>query len=264
MIGGISYASSQIASVYSATTNALADALTRIATGKKFQNSSEDLVGFLRAQDLQADISSYKKVREDITGFKAYTSAAVTAADSIYDNLSEMKELARQYAGTEDADLKGEYAAEFNTMRRQVTDTLDNTYVDGTKVTKATEEVTSVDFNPEVDGSYSMTFTEIADSTTIAAFDLTDTTDEDAVQGQMDLMLTYMSEAKAFNGTADQQLNLTTTIINSKQAVKSLITDVDEAEEMSKVLDLSLRQQASIAMLAQGNLAQNSLLKLFE
>ncbi|MBN1306765.1 MAG: hypothetical protein JXA18_02530 [Chitinispirillaceae bacterium] len=264
MIGGISYASSQIASVYSSTSKALADALTRIASGKRFQNASEDLVGFLRAKDLEADIGGYETVRENITGFKAYTSAAVTAADSIYEALVEMKELARQYAGTEDEDLKAEYAAEFNALRRQVTDTLDNTYVDGTKVTKATDEVTSVDFNPDVEGSYSMTFTEIADSLTIADFDLPTGTVEDDVQDQMDLMLTYMWEAKAFDGTADQQLNLTATIINSKQAVKSLITDIDEAEEMSKVLDLSLRQQASVAMLAQGNLAQSSLLKLYE
>ena len=264
---GSSTINTSIASVYAANTRALADALTRIASGKKFQNASEDLIGFIRSQDLQVDISGYEKVRENLTTFKSYTSAALTAGSTIYEKLVEMKELAVQYADTEDADLKAEYAAEFNTLKTLVVSTIDNTFVDGDQVTKDTDEITAVDFDPNGDGSLSMTFTDIADSTVIDAFDITaevDPTDEDDVQAEIDSALVYLSEAKSFDAIADQQLNLTGTIINSKKAVMSLITDIDDAEEMSKVLDLSLRQQASMAMMAQGNIIQSSLLKLYE
>jgi len=260
MIGGINFASPQIASIYSQNSNALAEALARISSGKKFQNSLDDLVGFLKSQDLQADISGYETVRENITGFKAYTSAAVTAADSIYENLTEMKQLARQYAGTSDTDLQAEYASEYNALKSQVSSALSSTYVDGNLLTQSGVDITSVDLDPEGTSSVTMNFTDIA---TMAA-DLTIDDGEAAVDIEISSMRTYLSEAMTFDGIADQQLNLTDTIINSKQAVMSLITDIDEAEEMNKVLDLSLRQQASVAMLAQGNLVQNSLLKLYE
>lgn len=265
MIGNSGPVSTSIASVYAANTKALSEALTRIASGKKFQNASEDLIGFIRSRNLNVDISGYERVRENLTEFKAYTAASVQAASSIYENLSEMKELARQYEGTSDTDLRAEYASEFNALQTQVETALENTYVDGTLVTASGSDIRSVDLDPDGNGSLTMNYSDIASNTDVANLDITDTTNaQDDVQTEISSMLTYLSEAKAYNEIAEQQLNLTTTIINSKQAVVSLITDIDEAQETNRVLDLSVRQQASVAMLAQGNMVQNSISKLYE
>ena len=264
MIGGINYASSQIASVYNNGSQQLADTLTKIASGKKFQSAAEDLIGFIRSQNLQVDIDGYGQVRENLTEFKAYTSASVTAASSIYESLTEMKNLASQYAGTSDTDMQAEYASEFNALRSQVETGLENTYVDGTLVTASGSEIKAVDLDPDGNGSLSMNYTDVASNTDVAALDITDTTNAQTdVQTEIDSMLTYLSEAKAYDAIADQQLNLTNTIITSKQGVKSLITDIDEAEETNRALDQSIRQQAAMSMLAQANMSRQAVMKLY-
>jgi len=118
--------------------------------------------------------------------------------------------------------------------------------------------VKKVDLDPDGDGSLSITFTAIADT------DSLDVEDSLTVDTQLTAALTYLSEAKAFNNIIDQQIKLTDTIISSKQAVMSLISDVDEAEQMNQVIDLSIRQQATISLLAQGNMIQSSLARLYD
>ena len=232
MIGGVNFASSQIASVYNDGSQQLAATLTKIASGKKFQNASEDLLGFVRAQGLDVDIGGYERVREGLTEFKTYSAAAVQASSAIYENLTEMKDIAAQYAGTSDTDLQAQYKSEFDALAQEVVTALENTYVDGDLVTGSGSEIKAVDLDPDGTGSLSMNFTGIASNTDVAGLNIADTTNaQDDVQNEVNSMLTYMSEAKAYDNIADQQLKLTNTIISSKQAVKSLITDIDEAEE---------------------------------
>lgn len=264
MIGGINYASSQIASVYNNGAQQLANTLTKIASGKKFQSASEDLIGFIRSQNLQVDIDGYGQVRENLTEFKAYTSASVTAASSIYESLSEMKKLATQYAGTSDTDMQAEYEAEYNALKSEVVTMLENTYVDGTLVTGSGSDIKAVDLDPDGNGTLTMNYSDIASNADVDGILITDTTNAASnVQDEIDSMLTYLSEAKAYDAIADQQLNLTNNIINSKQAVKSLITDIDEAEETNNALDQSIRQQAAMSMLAQANMSRQAVMKLY-
>ncbi len=262
MVGSAGSVYSGIVSAYNANANALSEALARIASGKKFRNASEDFIGFIRSRNLQADIGGYRRVREELTGFKAYTTAAVDTASAIYEDLAEMKSLVQQYAGTGDADLQAEYESEFNALKTQVSKALSSTNVDGHLVTSSGVDIASVSLDPDGAGSITMNFTDIASMEAGLTIDAEDA--DTQIQTEIDSMLTYLSEAKAYDGVADRQLQLTDTIINSKQAVLSLITDIDEAEEASAMLDLSVRQQAGIAMLAQGNILQNSLLKLYE
>jgi flagellin len=264
MIGGINYASSQIASIYNTGNQQLANTLTRLASGKKFQSASDDLVGYLRAQNMQGDISAYDQVRENLTNFKASTTAAVQAGTSIYENLKEMENLASQYvaeaAGGNDADLLAQYKAEFNSLKTQAATTLANTYVDGILVTdKDVATSPSVSLGPD-GGTLTMTFTAEA---AVAALDITAVAAVTDTQTQVTAAMTYMYEAKSYDSIADQQLKLTDTIINSKKAVMSLITDINEAEELNNATDQSIRQQAAMSMLAQANMSREGILKLY-
>ena len=267
MIGGINFASSQIASVYNSGQQQLATTLTRLASGKKFQNASEDLVGYLRSQNMQSDISAYDQVRENLTNFKASTAAAVQAGSSIYENLKEMEDLATQYATEKakgvaaDADLMAQYEAEFNSLQTQATTTLANTYVDGVLLTDPDEaDAAIVSLGPD-GGSLTLTFSAAADLST--AIDIDDADAVTDTQTQVTAAMTYMYEAKSYDSIADQQIKLTDTIINSKKAVMSLITDIDEAEEMNNALDQSIRQQAAMSMLAQANMSKEAVMKLY-
>ena len=268
MIGGTNSVSSNLTSVYNTTSRALADALTRIASGKKFQNAAEDLIGFARAATVNAEIGSYNTIKEDLTETKVITDSAIQVGSVVYKDLLEMKNLAQKYidekAGANDTDKLAQYKAEFTTLKESVVSALDNAYVDGTLVTDTAATLKTVALDPEGNGTLDIDFSAVAASATIDAFDLTTMADTGGIDTQLTNSLTYLSEAKQFGKIIENQLNLSNTIINSKEALKSLITDIDEAAEMSNVLDLSVRQQAAVAMMAQGNMLQGAVAKLYE
>lgn len=58
-------------------------------------------------------------------------------------------------------------------------------------------------------------------------------------------------------------MDLTDIAINSKEAAASLITDIDEMKELALATDLQIRQQASIAMMAQANVSRQGILQLY-
>lgn len=262
MIGGVNYASSQLASIYNTGNQQLASTLTKIASGKKFQSAAEDLLGFIRSSKLSTEIGGYQKVKENLTEFKTFTSAAVQAGGAIYEDLTKLKTLAEQYAATTDADKQAEYEAEFNSLKTQIGKALTNSKVDGTDIMK-TGAITSVVLNPQGNSTLEMNFSDIAGSTDIENLAIDGEDIVTNIEAEIDSMLTYLSEAKAFDSIASQQLKLNDTIISSKEAVKSLITDIDEAAETSRMIDESVRQQAAVSMIAQANMSRQSVLKLY-
>ena len=257
MIGGVNSASSQLARAYSIGTEQLTSTLTKIATGKKFQNAAEDLLGFVKSANLKVDISGYQKVKEDLTEAKAFTAAALQAGSSIYEKLTKMKDLATKFDAETDTDIQEKYKADFGALKEEIDSILSNTRVDGTVVT-ATAEVKKVNLDQDGStGSLSVTFTAVADTGDL------DVEDVSTVDDQITAALTYLSEAKAFDNIIDQQTKLTDTIIASKQAVEQLVSGIDEAEEMSKAIDQQVRQQAAISMLSQANLSRQAITRLY-
>jgi len=264
MVGGSSSIISNLNSVYSSNTQALNDALVKLASGKKFQNAGEDILGFLKSSNLKVDISGYQQVKQDLTEAKTFTAAAVQAGSDIYEKLTEMKGLASKYAvedakAVKDQDKLDQWTAEFDALQAEVQSIVDNSMVDGKQVT-GTDEITSVALDPDATNSLSVTFT--TDLSTISALAITG--GAAGVTTEMGKALSYLTEAKKFDNIVDQQVRMTDTIIASKQAVMSLITDIDEAEQMNEVVDLSIRQQAAVSMMAQGNMLQSSLARLYE
>ena len=172
MIGGVNYASSQLASIYNTGNQQLASTLTKIASGKKFQNAAEDLLGFIRSNKLSTEISGYQKVKENLTEFKTLTSAAVQAGGAIYEDLTKLKTLAQQYESAADDDQKAEYKAEFDSLKTKISKTLGNSKVDGKDIMQTTESIASVVLNPQGNSTLTMQFTNVSSSTDIDALEL--------------------------------------------------------------------------------------------
>jgi flagellin len=262
MIGGVNYTSSQLASIYNTVNQQLASTLTKIASGRKFQSAAEDLLGFIRSNKLSNEISGYQKIKENLTEFKTFTSAAVQAGGAIYEDLTKLKNLAEQYSATTDTDVQDQLKAEFNSLKTQIVKALTNSKVDGKDIMQASTAIASVVLNPQGGNTLAMNFSAVSASGDIDSMDIETVTVED-VDAEIEKMLTYLSEVKAFDSIASQQLKLNDTIISSKEAVKSLITEVDEAAETSKMIDQSVRQLAAVSMIAQANLSRQSVLKLY-
>jgi flagellin len=267
MIGGVNVATSQIASIYNQGNQQLADTLSKIASGKKFQNASEDLIGFTRANNLSLEINSYNEVKQNLTSAKTISAAAVQVGSDVYEDLTKMKDYAQKYiseaAGTNDATKLAEYKAEFDSLKSSVSSALKNAYVDGTLVAKSGTALKTVNLDPSGNGKLEMNFSAVASDTNVDAFNIANMANTDGIQTEISNALTFMSEAKGYNNIIDNQLSLNSTIVNSKEAVKSLITDIDEAAEMSKMLDQNVRQQAAMSMLSQANMSRQVVMKLY-
>lgn len=254
MIGGVNVATSSIANIYNQGNNQLSDTLAKIASGKKFQNAGEDLLSFTRANNLTNQIKGYNDVEQKLTAAQTATKAAVEVGSKVYENLTKMSDIATKYSNTTDATEQAEYTAEFNSLRDTVVTALENASVDGNAIADG-----SYSQDIQMDPSGTTLTVALSTAPTVAA-DLAITADfSQAVTDS----LTYMSDAKKFNSIIEDQLSLNKTIVNSKEAVRSLITDIDEASEMSKMLDQNVRQQAAMSMLSQANMSRQVVMKLY-
>jgi len=259
MIGGVNVATSQIANIYNQGNNQLSDTLAKIASGKKFQNAGEDLLSFTRANNLTNQIKGYNDVEQKLTAAQTATKAAVEVGSKTYENLTKMSDLATKYAATTDVQEQAEYTAEFNSLRETVSTALTNASVDGTAIADGAYSQTV-----QMDPSGTTLSVDLTTAPAVADVDALDITAGAAgVDTEVGNALTYMSDAKKFNTMIEDQISLNKTIVNSKEAVKSLITDIDEASEMSKMLDQNVRQQAAMSMLSQANMSRQVVMKLY-
>ncbi|MBN1982051.1 MAG: hypothetical protein JW795_11000 [Chitinivibrionales bacterium] len=280
MIGNSTTISSQIASIYNSNTNKLAEVMGRIASGLKISKPSDDFVGYLKAQKLQTNIDGYSTVKEDLTEARGVASMAVEVGNGIYEDLGRMKELATMVAELdplvpEEADDIATYNAEFVGLARSIVDTIDNNKYENTAVVSAAT-LKSVYLNPDnTTDTLSITF-DASDiisitSATVSAWDLSATDDGAGdvaktaadVQTELDKITSYVVKAEGYVSKIDRQIDITDTIMESKEASKSLITDIDEVAEIQESTKLQIRQQASIAMLAQANLLNSSIARLY-
>ena len=83
------------------------------------------------------------------------------------------------------------------------------------------------------------------------------------LQSEIEVAATYLFKADGFSEDLDMHVDLTDTIINSKEATNSLITDIDDIKELAALTDLQIRQQATIAMIAQSNDIRAAIARLY-
>lgn len=279
MIGGIDYSSIRLASAYNFNSQQLSDTLSRIATGKKVSKPSDDFAGYARMYQMQNDIESYQSIKENLTSAKGITEIASEVGNTVYEDLTEMKSLITSYYNTADSEddnaARSEIAAKFETLKTSLADYIANTRYDGTLVHSATT-LGSIKLDPDGAGSLSITFAadDIADasSPTLTGFVVNDstatntnrTTDLTAINDALTAATSYLSKAVSYDRSIDRQLRISDTIIQSKEAAISFISDIDEVSELSRKTDLQIRQEASIAMLAQAQLLRSSITKLYD
>jgi flagellar hook-associated protein 3 FlgL len=225
MVGGVNTVSTSIASVYNANNQKLAETLSRIASGKKVDKPSDDFVGYVRAQNYTSDIAAYEQVKQDITDIKAVTAAMQDVGNSVYKNIEDMRTLARKYAATTDADEQQAYTEQFDALKQNIANTLvAATYDHKGTITPLYQSgshgtVTVDPFGTALD----VTISTAADATGLSV------TDADAAfNTELAAGASYILEADGFGKVLDQQSKLADTIISSKEAARTLITDIDD------------------------------------
>ncbi|MBN2035322.1 MAG: hypothetical protein JW768_01135 [Chitinispirillaceae bacterium] len=251
---------SLLSNIYTATGSSLADSMAKIATGKRVANPGDDFAAWIRASGLRTDVAGYENIKQDLVDAKALVDYGKGVGNDIVEDLTRMKELADLYGQTSDTDKQAAYQAEFDTIVDRIGDLKSNAYYDDTQV-YASGSLTAVAVNTENTSlEVNVTTTAIGDETAVNNIANVSTT---AIQNEINNANTYLAEMESFSNVLNRHLNLTDTIISSKNATISALVDVDEVEEMANVTNLQVRTAASVAMMSQANVSQASLARLF-
>ena len=268
MIGGPNPISFKLSQIYRENNQAIANSLARIASGKRIQNASDDFVGFLRSAELQTDIAGYRIVKQDLTEAKGLADYAGEVGSNIAEDLARMKELALLYetevGGGNDPDVLAAYKSEFDALKTTITNTIDDAYYDGIKVLDSlAPKLKEVDLDPSgAGGTFTIQFAA-GDIVDVSALDITAVNADEDVQDEIEAVASYVFKAEGFSEDLDRHIDLTDTIINSKEATNSLITDIDDVKELAALTDLQIRQQATVAMIAQANDIRAAIARLY-
>ena len=262
MIGGPNSGTSTLYCIYISNNQAIADSLNRIASGKRVRVPSDDFAGYARASSLQTDVTAYETIKQnvlEVKGFADYASEVGNDLVEDFDRLKELQDLYTKAAG--DSVKQAAYGAEYDAAINRINDVIDDSYFDDVQVYRAGVSLKSVELNPENSSlAIDIQATAVGATASISNIANADVSD---IQNEINNALVYVAEMESFATLLQRQMNLTDTIISSKESTISAITDIDEVKELSALTMLQVRQEATISMFAQANILQGYAAKLY-
>jgi flagellin len=265
-----------IGNMYAQNNALLSQSLMRLSSGKKISNPSDDLGGYTRAMELKTSYDVYGSINQNLQDWKGAMDVASSAAGSINSSLQRMQELIDLSQTASTNDEKDADQAEFTQLAASIQTTRNSTNANGAYVLNSSASLASI---PLVPGSAAPTldinFTAPAIGDTNLA-NLNDPTkikightapDYAGTQSYLDAvtadMATYNAKVEGFSKQIDTFTNINNTIITNQKSAASSITDINEADELAQYNMLNIRQQGSVAMLAQANLSAQNMLMLY-
>jgi flagellin-like hook-associated protein FlgL len=243
-VSSISTAISQTARSYQTSQKDLASALARLGSGRRFQSATEDVTSFIRAAGLSSSRDKFENIRDSAIGADAAVKATTEWAQEMRGLLVDLKNdtggasaIAAVQAAASSATYGGDAmnisaAKTWATLRLADNSTVDIAATNPTTALVPTAATTDLDSEAEIDAS-------------IARID------------------TYISDLASYGSAIEMTQNYASAMVVNMQSAESTLTAIDEAAESLKFTEADIRQQSSIAMIAQGNLAQKSILYLF-
>ena len=265
-----------IGNMYAQNNALLSQSLMRLSSGKKISNPSDDLGGYTRAMELKTSYDVYGSINQNLQDWKGAMDVASSAAGSINSSFQRMQELINlSQTATTDSEKDADQA-EFMQLAASVKTIRNSTNYNGAYILNSGASLASI---PLVPGSATPTldinFTAPAISDTNLN-NLNDATkikightapDYSGTQGYLDAvtsdMATYNAKVEGFSKQIDTFTNINNTIITNQKSAESSITNINEADELAQYNALYIRQQGSIAMLAQANLSAQNLIVLY-
>ncbi|MGV3510549.1 MAG: flagellin [Novosphingobium sp.] len=252
----------------------LGTAMERLSTGKRINGAKDDAAGLAISTTMTSQIKGMGQgVRNSNDGI-SLAQTADGALNEVTAMLQRIRELAVQSAsGTyQDATDRVYMQSEVDQLTAQVDQIITNTNFNGVQLFDGS--VTSITIQAGSDSS-DQVILEIADLTTLAAsggaagsYDVSTATAANTLLGTLDTELDSISGARSLLGAGQNRLesvinNLNDNITNLSDA-RSRILDTDYSAETTAMAKAQILTQASTAMIAQANQAQQNVLSLLK
>ena len=246
----------------------LTNSYIRVASQSNFTQPSDNISDYFRSEQLMSDKNGYKTVRQNLSKGLAMITVAEEAGTYIFDDLTRMKDLAEHYydsATTDDEKLWIE--GEFNALKSLADTTITNTTYDGKALfqdTSASSPILSINLDPN---NYNSTFDIDFNSSHIADVSSLDITVGQAaalsdVQSELDKAGAYNARVSGYRHGLNSQYNLVEQKIMSFDEVNANLSDIDSGKEIAAMVERSISQKSSIAMLSQANMERKNVLFL--
>jgi flagellin len=260
----------------------LAKNLEKLSTGLRINRASDDAAGLGVSENLRTQVRGTAQAKKNALDGIAAITIAEGAANEVSSILQRMRELAIQSANdtltsTERGYTNQEFGHLINEIDRiaAVTnyngmDLLSSNTSDAERFGFGTGDILWVDANETV-GQDSITvsidtLTTDTNGLSISTEVLTSQTDAVAAITDLDLAInsvnTMRSNMGAFINRLEHAINNLDVSNTNQQAAESTIRDVDFAHESTQFARNSILVQSATAMLAQANLAPQSVLQL--
>ena len=286
------YAAAFAANATKRTTAGLDTAMERLSSGSRINYARDDAAGLAIATRIQAEVQSISMASRNAADAQSMLDTADGALAETHSVLLRMRELAVQASnGTLNNDDRAALDAEFQQLESEI-DRIDaNTTFAGISLFDGSTK----SFQVGIDGSGTSNQIQAsianmaannlgvdsagpdnktnataghADNTDNVAADLTDATNAAAMITAVDNAIKLVSTERGKLGAVSNRL--TSTIANLDQVAVNLsasqgrIQDADFAAETANLAKNQILQQAGIAMLAQANASQSTVLSLIQ
>lgn len=243
---------SLLSNIYSANSDALTSSLSKLASGKRVQNAGDDFAAYVRAAGMNTEIVGYQNTRQDLQNAKGAVDYSLGVGNAVLEDFQRLSELQDLYAAAGgDTDKQTAYSTEYDAIANRIAETTANSAYDGTTV-YGTGSIISA-------GTINVTATNAANAGDATAGGIA----TDDLTTAMNSAQAFVADMSSFQTAVSREMKLNDTIIAGKQATVSALINVDEVEELSKVTNLQVRQQATVSMMSQANVSNASLARLF-
>ncbi|MGE4409875.1 MAG: flagellin FliC [Sphingomonadales bacterium] len=257
--------------------NSLSQSMERLSSGKRINSAKDDAAGLAIATKMTAQINGLNAAARNANDGISLAQTAEGALGEISNMIQRIRELAVQSASgtiTGDGTLgnegdRGGLNAEAQALLAQIDNIAGSTNFNGVALLDGTQATVGIQVGTNSGDTIDITLVDgTATTLGINVVDLSTQAGADTALGLLETALTTVAAGRATLGAAQNQLSATISNINSTVTnlteARSRIEDVDFSAETTNLAKAQILSQASTAMLAQANQAQQNVLKLIQ
>ncbi|MGE4409874.1 MAG: flagellin [Sphingobium sp.] len=272
---GTNIAAMRANSASTMASSSLSQSMERLSSGKRINSAKDDAAGLAIATKMTAQINGLNAAARNANDGISLAQTAEGALGEISNMIQRIRELAVQSASgtiTGDGTLgnegdRGGLDAEAQALLAQIDNIANSTNFNGVALLDGTNATVSIQVGTNSGDTIDVTLVDGTAATLgIDTVDLSTQTGADTALAALETALTKVAAGRATLGAAQNQLsatisNLNSTVTNLTEA-RSRVEDVDFSAETTSLAKSQILSQASTAMLAQANQAQQNVLTL--
>ncbi|AIT81690.1 flagellin [Novosphingobium pentaromativorans] len=249
----------------------LGTAMERLSTGKRINSAKDDAAGLAIATSMTSQIKGMSQGIRNANDGISMAQTADGALSEVTNMLQRVRELTVQASNdTYSADDRTRIQTEVTQLQDQITDVLDNSEFNGNKLfdgTAGTAGVVTIQVGANAADTIDLTFTDVSAGAGMTAALAVDVqalagTELDSLDTAMDEVSTLRANLGASQNRLDSAVNTMTANVTNLSDARSRIEDADYSSETTAMAKAQILSQASTAMIAQANQAQQNVMSL--